>query len=115
MLTHLIRHWRAGGGCSAPSLVNRHVPGSQPPFYVMPDSDQNKEDTPFISAVAYSVYIPLSRLAQFCPLPNQNFEENAEDPADPAEPRIQDPRVFLPIFKGFKSFHQRNPLSYKTL
>ena len=41
--------------------ISRHVPGSQPPFPSIPDPDQNKEDTSFISAVAYGVYIPLSR------------------------------------------------------
>ena len=91
------------------------MPGSQPPFSLIPDPDQNKEDTSFISVVAYGVYIPLSIQIQFCPLPNQNFEKIAQDHADPAEPWIQDPRGFLPIFMGFKSFHQRNPMSCKTL
>ena len=95
--------------------VTRHMPRSQPDFALIPDSDQNKEDTSFISVVAYDVYIPLSRPSQFCLLPNQNFEKNAQDPADPAEPWIQDPSGFLPIFMGFKSFHQRSPLSYNTL
>ena len=89
--------------------------GSQPPFYLIPDPDQNKEDTSVISVVAYGVYIPLSRPIQFCPLPNQNFEKNAKHPADPAEPWVQDPSGFLPIFMRSKSFRQRNPLSYKTL
>ena len=44
-----------------------------------------------------------------CLLPNQNFEKNAKDPADPAEPWIQDPSGSLPIFIGFKSFHQKSP------
>ena len=30
-------------------------------FSLIPDLDQNKEDTTFISTVAYGVYIPLSR------------------------------------------------------
>ena len=51
----------------------RHVPGSQPPFRLIPDPDQNKEDTPFISVVAYDVCIPVSRPIQFCLLSNQNF------------------------------------------
>ena len=38
--------------------VHRHVPGSQPHFSLIPDSDQNKEDTQFISVVAYGVYMP---------------------------------------------------------
>ena len=46
---------------------------------------------------------------------SQNFEKNAQDPADSAEPWFQDPSGFLPILMGFKSFHQRNPLSYNTL
>ena len=89
------------------------MPGSQPPFFI-PDPGQNKEDTSIISVVVYCGYIPLSRPIQFCPLPNQNFEK-AQDPADPADPWIQDPSGVLPIFVGLKSFHQRNPLSYKTL
>ena len=51
-------------------------------FSLIPDPDQNKEDTSFISVVANDVYIPLSRPIHFCSLPNQNFEENAKDPAD---------------------------------
>ena len=93
----------------------RHVPGSQPPFSLIPDADQNNEDASLTSVAAYSVYIPLSRPVQFCPLSNQNFEKNAQDPADPAEPWIQDPSGFLLISMGFKSFHQRNLLSCKTL
>ena len=81
---------------------SRHVPGSRPPFSLIPDPDQNKEDTSFISVVAYGVYIPLSRPIQFCLLPNQNFEKNAKDLEDPAKPWIQDPSGFLPIFMGFK-------------
>ena len=81
------------------ALPNRHVPGSQPPFSLIPDPDQSKEDTSIISVVVYGVYIPLSRPFQFCPLPNQNFENNAQDPA---EPWIRDPNGFLPIFMGFK-------------
>ena len=91
------------------------MPGSQSPFSLIPDPDQNKEDTSFISVRAYGDYIPLSHPIQFCPLPNQIFEKNAQDPADPTKPWIQEPSGFLPIFMGFKSFHQRNPLSYKTL
>ena len=44
-----------------PRAGGRHVPGSQPPFSLIPDLDQNKEDTTFISVVAYGGYIPLSR------------------------------------------------------
>ena len=95
--------------------ITRHVPGSQPHFSLIPDPDQKKEDTPFIYVVAYGVYIPLSRLMQFCPLPNKNFENNAQDLADPAGPWIQDPSGLLSIFMGFKTFHQRDPLSYKAL
>ena len=89
--------------------------GSKTPFSLIPDLDQNKEDPSNISVVVYGVYILLSRPIQFFHLANQNFEENAQDPADPAEPWIQDPSGFLPIFTRFKSFHQRNTLSYKTL
>ena len=54
------------------------VPGSQPPFSIIPDLDQNKEDTSFISVVAYGVYIPLARPTRFCLLTNQDFEKNAK-------------------------------------
>ena len=91
------------------------MPGSQPPFSLIPNPDQGKEDTSFISVVAYDVYIPLSCSIQFCLLPNQNFEKNTQDPADPAEPWIQNPSGFLPTFMGFKSFHERHTLSYNTL
>ena len=36
----------------------RHVPGSQPPFSLVPVPDQNKEDTSCISVAAYCAYIP---------------------------------------------------------
>ena len=81
---------------------SRHVPGSQPPFYLIPDPNQNKEYTSLISAVSYGVYISLSRPIQFCSLPSQNFEKNAQDTGDPAGLWIQDPSGFLPIFMGFK-------------
>ena len=82
------------------SLLPRHVPGSQPPFYVIPDPDKNEEDTSIISVVAYDVYIPLSRPIHFCPLPSQIFEENTQDPGDPAKPWIQDLSGFFPKFHG---------------
>ena len=78
------------------------MPGSQPPFSFILGPDQNKQHTPFISVAAYGVYVPLSRPLQFCPLLNQNFEKNVQDPADPAKPWIQDPSAFLQIFMGFK-------------
>ena len=96
-------------------MLTRHVSGSQPPFSWIPDPYQNKEDRSPISIVANGVYITLSRPIQFCPLPNQNIEKNAQDPADPAETWIQDLSGFLPIFMGFISVHQRHPMSYKTL
>ena len=55
--------------------LTRHVPGSQLPFSLIPDPDQNKEDTSFISVVAYGVYIPLSRPIQFHHLPKPKFRE----------------------------------------
>ena len=55
--------------------TTRHVPGSQPHFSLIPDPEQNKEDTTIISVVDYGVYIPLSRPIQFFHLPNQNFEK----------------------------------------
>ena len=85
-------------------LIFRYVPGSQPPFSLIPDPDHNKEDTSFISVVANDLYIPLSRPIQFCLLPSQKFEKNNQGPGDPghfywdpAEPWIQDPSGFLPI------------------
>ena len=72
----------------------RHVPESQAPFSLIPDSDQNRKDASFISVVAYGPNIPLSGAIQFCLLPNQNFEKNVQDPGDPAEPWIQDPSGF---------------------
>ena len=43
------------GSCNV--VVVRHVPGSQSPFSLIPDPDQNKKYTSFISVVAYGVYI----------------------------------------------------------
>ena len=43
------------------------------------------------------------------------FRENALDPAKIPEHWIQYPRWFLSIFMVFKTFHQRNNLSYTTL
>ena len=34
------------------------MPGSQPPFSLSPDPDQNKKDASFIFVLAYGVYIP---------------------------------------------------------
>ena len=62
-------------GNSAPCLETRYVPGFQPPFSLVPDPDQNKKYTSFISVAAYGVYIPLSRPIQFCSLPKRNFEK----------------------------------------
>ena len=91
------------------------MPGSQPPFHLIPDPDQNDEDTSCISGVAYGVHIPFSRPTQLCLLPNQNFEKNVQDSVDPAEPWLQDPTGFLPILMGLKLFHQINLQSYNTL
>ena len=79
---------RPGGRASLVSSLTRHVPWSKPPFSLIPDPGQNKEDTSCISVVAYGVYVFLSRPIQFCLLTNYNFEKNAQDPADPAEPWI---------------------------
>ena len=54
-------------------VIGRHVPGSQPPYSLIADPDQNKKDKSFISVVAYGVYIPLLRPIQFCLLSNRNF------------------------------------------
>ena len=51
-------------------------------LFFIPDPDQNKGGTSFISVVANGVYIPLLRPIHLCPLPSQNFEKNAKDPAD---------------------------------
>ena len=63
-------------------------------LFFIPDPDQNEEDTSLISAVSFGVYILLSRPIQFCALPSQNFEKNAQDPGNPAEPWTQDPSGF---------------------
>ena len=56
----------AQGGDRKLSISTRHVLGSQPHFTLISDSEQNNEDTSCISAVAYDVYIPLSRPIQLC-------------------------------------------------
>ena len=56
---------------------------------------------------------PFSRPIQFCPLPNHNFEKNARNLGEPAEPWIQNPSGFLPIFMEFKSFHEKIPCHIK--
>ena len=83
-------------------VMTRHVPGSQQPFSFIPDPGQKKEDASIISVSVYVVFTPLSQPIQFCPLPNQNFEKNAQYPAYPMEPWIQDPSGLLPIFMGLK-------------
>ena len=62
-------------------------------------------------SIAYGVYIRLSRpiLYQTCLLPNQNFEKNAQYPADPAEPWIQDPSVFWSFWWGSKQLIKEIP------
>ena len=89
-------------------LTSRHVPGSQPSFSLIPDLDENKEHTSFISAVTFGVYIPLSRPIHCCLIPNQNFEKNVQDPVDPAKPWIQDPSGLLSILMGFKSLSKKS-------
>ena len=84
------------------------MPGSQPQLSLIPDPDQNKEDTSLISVVAYGFYVPLSRLIQFCPVPSQSFEKNAQDTGDPAKPWIQDPSAFLPIFIRVQIISSKN-------
>ena len=91
------------------SIGSRHVPGSQPLFSLIPDSGQNKEDTSFISAAAYGVYILISSRIKVCLLPNQNFEKNAQDAADLAEPWFQDLIWFLPISWGSNNFIKEIP------
>ena len=56
-------------------FTGRHVPGSKTPFSFIPNPDQNKVDTLFISVVAYGVYIPLLRPIQFRLQTNKNFEK----------------------------------------
>ena len=73
------------------------MPGSQPPFSFNPDPEQNTEDASIISVGAYVFDIPFLHPAQLCPLPHQNFEKNAKDPARIPEPWIQDPRGFRPF------------------
>ena len=86
------------------------MPGFQPHFSLIPDPDENKEDTSFISVVAHRVYYPLLCPIQSCSLPEQNFEKNAQnrskmlsrekDPAYPAEPWIQDQSGFFAELHG---------------
>ena len=54
----------------------RNVPGSQPPFSLNPDPDQNKEDSWFISFVAYDHYIPLSLPTQLLSSTSPKFWGN---------------------------------------
>ena len=89
--------------------IARHVPGSQPPFSLIPNPDQNKTDTTFISVVAYGVYIPLLCPIQFCPLTKQNFLKNAQDPACPAEPGSRIRVGFCRFSRGSNNFIQENP------
>ena len=75
-----------------------HAPGSQPPFSLNPNPDQNMVVVLFIFIAAYCIYNHLTRPTQFCTLLDQNFEKNAQDPARIPEPWIQDPKRFLLIF-----------------
>ena len=52
-------------------VTDRHVPGSQSPFSLIPDPDQNKEAISFFCVVTYGVFITLSHPIQFCHLTNQ--------------------------------------------
>ena len=96
-------------------VLNRHVPGSQPPSSLIPDPDQNQEDATIISVVDYGVYIPISHPIHCFPLPNQNFEKMPKILQILRNPGSRIRVGFLPICMGFKSFHQRNSPSYKTL
>ena len=87
--------------------VTRHVPRSQPPFSFILAPGQRRYII-YIYCGLWCLYLPF-KSDSFCLLPNQNFENNPQDPADPAETWIQDPSEFSPIFMVFKSFHQRNP------
>ena len=82
-------------------------------FSLIPDPDQNKKDTYFISVVAYGYYVTLSCPIQFCLLSNQNFEM-PKILQILRNPGSKIPWV-LPIFMVFKSFHQINPLPYNAL
>ena len=92
-------HYPSPGGLNWGHQVTSTRPqtGARIPttFSLIPDPGQNKEDISIISAVTYGAYILLSRPIQFCPFPNQYFEKNSQNPADPAEPWIQDPSGFF--------------------
>ena len=82
-------------------------------LFFIPYPDQSKEETSLISVVADGVYIPFSRSIQFCLLPSQNFEKNAQDPGDLAEPWFQDPGGFLTILRTSNSFIKEIPCHLK--
>ena len=63
------------------------------------------------SVVAYEVYISFSCHIQFCLLLNQNFEKNVQDPADPAEPSIQNPSSFCRFSCGSNHYIKEIPCS----
>ena len=83
-------------------------------FSLNPDRIQNKEDTLFISIMAYCVYIPISRPILFCPHLTKISRKIAEILLGSRNLRSRI-KGFLSIFMGFKSFHQTKKLSYKTI
>ena len=86
-------------------------------FSLRPDPDQTKGYKLIVgigtkgSVVAHCHDIRVSRQTQFCPLPHQNFERHAKDPARIPEHWIQDPKWFLVFRMGFEPFHQTKTLS----
>ena len=90
-------------------------PNSQPPVSFNPDPNQNKEDASIISVVSCHFDISLSVPTQFCSLSHQNLGKNVRDPARIPEPWIQDPKRFLPIFMGFKSFHLKKDIKHHNM
>ena len=70
-------------------LHTRHVPGSQPPFSLIPDSDQGKEDISliYLCCSLWRLYPPFT-FDSFLSFAKPKVRENAQDPADPGEPWV---------------------------
>ena len=87
-------------------MQNRHVPGSQPPFSLIPDPDQNKEDT-FLLCL-WRLYPPLTS-DSILSFTKPKFREKCLRSRRSCGNLDSRSEWVLPIFIGFKSFHQRNP------
>ena len=93
------------GGIRADSM--NHEAGSQPPFSLNSDHEQNKGVTSFISVVAYCAYILHSHLTYFFSLPHQDLE---------IIPKVL-PGSWNPVSsiqRGFAHFHRVQIIPSKT-